>query len=193
MENAVDNDFFAQDENLKWTEKSKKDLLKTVVFTVTERHNVSADGIEGDYIVNEARDWVIVVPECEDDFLMVKQWRHGEKHLSTEFPGGVIDDGEDPETAAKRELLEETGAIAGKLSKIGCVNPNPALFNNHLHIFAAQNLSYTGKQDLDEDEVLKFFRMKKSDVISKMGNEDFCHGLMGVALMFFLRFKDFNI
>jgi len=177
------------DNELKWNEISKKDLLKTVVFTVTERHNVSASGIEGDYIVNEARDWVIVVPECGDDFLMVKQWRHGEKHLSTEFPGGVIDDGEDPEVAAKRELLEETGATAGKLTKIGYVNPNPALFSNHVHIFCAQDLIFTGKQDLDDDEVLNFMRMKKDSVIEKMGNEDFCHGLMCTALMLFLRFK----
>ena len=61
------------DKNLIWTEKSSKDLLKTVVFDVTERHSVSSDGLEGDYIVINARDWVIVIPDLENDFLMVKQ------------------------------------------------------------------------------------------------------------------------
>ena len=109
------NYFSKEDDKLKWTEGSPKELLKTVVCTVTSRHNVSSDGTEGDYIIMNAPDWVIVVPEKEDNFLMVKQWRHGEAGLSVEFPGGVIDAGEDPQTAAVRELEEETGYKAGKL------------------------------------------------------------------------------
>ena len=70
------------DQNLIWNEKSNKLLLKTVVFDVTERHSVSADGTEGDYIVVDAKDWAIVIPVLGDEFVMVKQWRHGENSLS---------------------------------------------------------------------------------------------------------------
>ena len=44
------------DESLVWKEESKRTLLKTVVFTVTERTNVAPDGSKGKYIVNEAKD-----------------------------------------------------------------------------------------------------------------------------------------
>lgn len=174
------------DEKLIWTEKSSKDLLKTAVFDVTSRHSVSSDGLEGDYIVVNARDWAIVVPEDGDDFLMVKQWRHGEKALSVEFPGGVIDAGEEPEQAARRELLEETGCEAGIMTKLATFNPNPALFSNHVHVFLAQDLKQTSAQKLDEDEYVNFFKMPKSEVLEKMGTSEMPHGLMLSALGLYL-------
>ncbi|MCQ2597104.1 MAG: NUDIX hydrolase [Treponema sp.] len=178
------------DEKLIWNEKSSRIVLKTVVFDVTERHSVSADGLEGDYIVCNARDWAIVIPELEDDFLMVKQWRHGEKALSVEFPGGVIDAGEDPDIAAGRELLEETGYKAGKLTKLASFNPNPALFSNHVHVYLAKDLTKVSEQDLDEDEYVNFFRLPKSEVISKMGTPEMPHGLMLSALGLYLAHKN---
>ena len=132
--------FNQDDEKLKWTTENVSSLLNTVVFEVTKHHNRAASGITGDYIIMNAADWVITIPEKDGNFLMVKQWRHGEKALSVEFPGGVIDKGEKPEIAAARELEEETGYKAGKLTKLCSVNPNPALFSNHTHIFLAEDL-----------------------------------------------------
>lgn len=174
------------DESLIWTEKSSKLLLKTAVFDVTERHSLSADGLEGDYIVLNAKDWVITIPVLGDDFIMVKQWRHGEKALSIEFPGGVLNKNEDPADGAARELLEETGYKAGKLTKLGSVNPNPALFSNHVHFYLAEDLQKVGEQNLDEDEYLNCFTMKQSDVIKEIGGKDYPHALMLSALGLYL-------
>ena len=110
------NYFTPEDDKLKWSEGQPETLLKTVVCNVTSRHNVSREGVEGDYIIMDAPDWAIVIAEKDDKFLMVKQWRHGEAALSIEFPGGVIDKGESPEEAARRELEEETGCKAAKAS-----------------------------------------------------------------------------
>lgn len=175
------------DEALKWVTKSVKSLLKTVVFDVTEQNNISKSGVTGNYIILNAQDWVIVIPKKNDCFLMVKQWRHGEKALSVEFPGGVIDKGELPETAAARELEEETGFKANKLIKLGSVNPNPALFSNHVHIFLAEDLVDTGKQHLDNDEFINFMEIPINEVIAAMGTSEFPHALMGTALAMYLK------
>ncbi len=178
------------EENLAWTETGKETILETVVFKVTSRESVGPNGQKGKYIVNEARDWVCVIPVVEKKFLMVKQWRHGEQALSIEFPGGVIDDGESPEEGARRELLEETGAIAGELIHLGTVNPNPALFANHFHIYCAKDLTFTGKQKLDSDEFLNYMEMDQEEVISKMGSKEFPHALMASALCLYMaRFR----
>ncbi|MBP5441716.1 MAG: NUDIX hydrolase [Treponema sp.] len=176
-------------DNLCWKEKSKRTLLETPVFRVTERLSESPDGKTGAYIVNECRDWVIVIPEDGDDFLMVTQWRHGEQGLSTEFPGGVIDDGESPEQGAARELLEETGAKAGTLIKLGSMNPNPALFQNHFHVFLAKNLEYTGSQHLDSDEYVNYSKIPKSEVIKNIGGPDYPHALMASAMGLYLSYE----
>jgi len=190
------NYFSKDDEKLKWTTGPKKSLLKTVVFDVTSRRNSCCDGqrsAEGDYIVLDAPDWVIVIPEKTDkalgkkSFYMVKQWRHGSESLSVEFPGGVIDKGEEAEAAARRELLEETGCRAGKLTKLGQVNPNPALFSNRVHIFLAQELECSQEQKLDSDEFVKVLEVPVEEIIQDMGTDQFPHALMSTAMMFYLK------
>ena len=181
------NYFSPEDERLVWKEGKSETLLKTVVCSITKRHNTSSDGTEGDYIIMDAPDWVIVIAEHNDKFLMVKQWRHGEAGLSIEFPGGVIDKGEEPEQAARRELEEETGYKAGKLTKLGTVNPNPALFSNHVHFYLAQELQATGKQNLDEDEFINCMELSKEEVLEGMGTEQFPHAIMGMALSLYIK------
>ena len=193
----MSNYFTQDDEKLKWNSGEKKLLLKTAVFDVTSSTNTYKNDertVQGDYIVLDAPDWVIVIPEIEDkeggkkEFFMVKQWRHGSKCLSVEFPGGVIDKGEEPEAAACRELLEETGCRAGKLTKLGMVNPNPALFSNHVHFFLAQNLECTNTQDLDNDEFVNVIRVPVEQIKKDMGSEQFPHALMSTAMMFYLTY-----
>lgn len=181
------NYFSKEDDKLKWTEGQPQTLLKTVVCTVTSRHNISSDGTEGDYIIMNAPDWVIVIPELDDKFLMVKQWRHGEAALSVEFPGGVIDKGEEADVAARRELEEETGFKAGKLINLGSVNPNPALFSNHVHFFLAKDLTATGKQKLDDDEFINCMELSKKEVLDGMGTAQFPHAIMGMALSLYIK------
>ncbi len=172
--------------DLTWKEIEKKEILKTAVMTVNETTSISPEGVNAHFVVMDAPDWAIVIAEKDGKFLMVQQWRHGENSLSIEFPGGVIEKGEDPAIAAARELKEETGFTAGKLTCIGKINPNPALFRNHIHIFAAENLTQTGSQHLDSDEFLDYFELPKAEVYEKMGSPEYPHALMATAL---LRYK----
>ncbi len=178
-----------KDNDLKWFIKSKKQLLHTPVYDVIQQHEIAANGIEGDYIALEAPDWVTVIPEYRGKFVMVRQWRHSAEQLTVEFPGGVADRGEDPMSAAARELLEETGFKAGSMIHLGTCNPNPALNKNNIHVFLAGELEPTGTQDLDDDELLTCRLIPIGDVIASFGKGEFTHAFTGTALAYYLQYE----
>jgi len=105
------------------------------------------------YYVIEESDWVHVFAQDDDGkVLIVKQYRYAAEVDCAELPGGVVDAGEAPLTAAKRELEEETGYLATDWRKIGQVYANPARQTNSIHIFLAHGLSAQSEQRLDATE-----------------------------------------
>lgn len=175
------------DEKLIWKKTDERELLSTRVFTVVEQKEIAANGIEGEYIALDAPDCVVIIPEYKGNFVLVRQWRHGADRLTTEFPGGVIDAGEEPAAAAARELVEETGFKAGKLTFLGECSPNPALFRSRFYCCLATELEPSGKQHLDRDELISVELRPIDEVISGFGSEEYSHAFMGAALAFYLR------
>lgn len=174
------------DKGLIWTEGAKKPLLETKIFTVNSVEAISPEGDRNEYYVIDANDWVVVIPVIDDSFLMVKQWRHGSKSLSIEFPGGVVEKGEKAEEGAARELLEETGCKSGRLVHLGTMSPNPAINGNRVHFFAAYDLTSTGKQNLDCDEYINCQKISQKEVCQNMAGPEYQHSLMAAALGLFL-------
>ena len=175
------------DEALSWQVLETEPLLHTPVFDVLAQKERSAAGPSGTYVAMQAQDWVMVIPVLGEDFLLVRQWRHAARCLTTEFPGGVRDGDEDPAETAARELLEETGFRAGTLTRLGVCNPNPALFSNRFYCYLAEELQATGTQHLDADEVLRYERRPIREVLANYGSPEYSHALMGTALAFYLR------
>ena len=175
------------DKQLKWTTVEARMLLHTPVFDVLQQTEESGTGLRGEYVAVEAPDWVVVIPVYRDQFVMVRQWRHAEENMTWEFPGGVMNPGEDPAETAKRELLEETGFLAGRITKLGRCSSNPALFKNHFTVFLAEDLEPTGEQHLDADELVNYRLMPQKKVIESFGSEEFSHAFMGTALAFWFR------
>lgn len=179
-------------QNLVWSPVDRKDVFSTRVFDIREIRSRSPENDERVFYALHATDWVIVVPffttrEGVESFLMVKQWRHGAEAVSVEFPGGVIDAGEVPEKAAARELLEETGFRAGKLTHAASISPNPAIMDNQCHIFFAENLENTNELDLDDDEYVTAEAVPARDVVAGMGHGAYIHGLMASALFLWIQ------
>ena len=175
------------DGDLIWRTEATERLLHTPVFDVWKQKEVSAAGLRGDYVAVTAPDWVVVVAVYRGRFVLVRQWRHGEDRLTTEFPAGVVDPGEPPERTAERELLEETGFRAGRITRLGSCSANPALFKNHIHCFLAEDLTPTGEQHPDADELLRYGLVPVDEVIAAFGSREYTHAYMGTALAFYLR------
>ncbi|MBW1765670.1 MAG: NUDIX hydrolase [Deltaproteobacteria bacterium] len=106
-----------------------------------------------DFYILESRDWVNVIPITpQNDVVLIRQYRHGTRKVTLEIPGGIIETGDSPETAAGRELLEETGYQGSKMIPLSVVYPNPAFLNNQCYTYLARDVLLAGKQEQDEKE-----------------------------------------
>ena len=93
-------------------------------------------------LVLESVDWInIVALDTEGRSIMVDQYRFGISARTLETPGGMVDPGETPLEAAKRELLEETGYGGGTWRSLGAVEPNPAIHPHLCHHFLAEGVT----------------------------------------------------
>ncbi len=179
--------------HLVWNELTRNTLVDTPVFSLVRSRRRAADGREADYYVMDSPDWANIVACTRNDegvecFIMVRQFRHGSMRVSLEFPGGVVDPGEDPAAAVARELREETGYEADDVVELGSVNPNPALQGNRCYTFLATSCHHPGRgQDLDENEIIDVELVPVADLVSGTRNGEFDHAMMHVALDFYLR------
>ncbi len=95
-----------------------------------------------------------IVPVDEaGDVLLVRQYRYATGGWLLEVPAGTLDEGEEPENCARREVEEEVGVRAGRLDSLGWIWTTPGFTDEKIWLYLATELT-PGKQALDDDEVL---------------------------------------
>ncbi len=101
---------------------------------------------------------ICVVPITENgEVLMVEQYRYPYSEVVLEIPAGKRDGDEEPLEGGKRELKEETGAVAENYTFLGELYPTPGYCGEVIYMYLATGLSY-GETAPDEDE---FLNLKK--------------------------------
>ena len=125
-----------------------KALSSRVVYenpwlTLREDQIELADGSRSIYSVVDSKDFAVVLPFENDGFHLVEQYRYPLRARSWEFPSGSFPAGVagTPEELAAAELAEETGFTAGRLERLGYLNPSNSLTGQVCHAFLATDLT----------------------------------------------------
>ncbi len=144
-----------------------------------------------EYHVFEIGPATVVVPVLKDGrVVMVGQYRypHGKTHW--ELPAGRLNAGEDPATAAHRELLEETGHKAGRMQELPGFYPTNGISDHFAHPFIAHDCEWVQEPELEEAEQLMVRIFTRSEVEALLDDGRIEDGFAAIALMYWLRTSD---
>jgi ADP-ribose pyrophosphatase len=126
-------------------------------------------GERAEYYWVEPADAVMVVALDGDDVVMVEQYRPRARRRTLELPAGGIDSGEVPETAARRELREETGYVADELAHVETYFPS-GWVRYVRHVFVAEDPN-PGEQALDDGEFVDVTRVPADEAIDRVRDQ----------------------
>jgi 8-oxo-dGTP pyrophosphatase MutT (NUDIX family) len=139
------------------------------------------------YWISEYPPWVNVVAVTADDrVVLIRQYRHGSAAVHFEIPAGTTDPADTAlESAARRELLEETGYSGGTWSLLMTLSANPALQDNLTYTYLAEGVM-PGAASPDDSEDLRVHLVPIAEIEALIDGGGFLQALHVAPLMRFL-------
>ncbi|CAH6810413.1 ADP-sugar diphosphatase NudE [Vibrio chagasii] len=168
---------------------AKQTVAQSRLFSIESLDLRFSNGEERTYerMKPSGRNAVMMVPITEQgDILLVREYAAGTERYELGFPKGLIDPGEQPSDAAVRELKEEIGFGANKLTPLKEVILAPSYFSSKMTLFIAEDL-YPEKLEGDEPEPLDIVRWPLAQAEELLTHLDFCEARSITALLMTLR------
>ncbi len=166
-------------------EKEKKQAYTCKIFTVWEENIL----LQNDKITRQS--WIehrptvaVTAVNQKDELLLIRQYRNACKQTLWEIPAGTMDHGnESPAVCAGRELAEETGYRAEKLTGLFAGYLLPGYCNEFMYFFLAQDLVYEPLKP-DDDEFIEVIptSFAQADKLIKSGEIVDAKTVLGIML-----------
>ncbi|MHB8576613.1 MAG: NUDIX hydrolase [Dehalococcoidia bacterium] len=128
----------------------------------------------------------IVAIDNDARLLLVRQFRTPVGDDLLEVPAGGIDDGEEPEAAAQRELQEETGYRAARIRRLAGFWVAPGYCTEFIHVFLAEGLTES-RLDADDDEAITVERFTLAESIAMIASGEIRDAKSIVGILAFAR------
>ena len=170
---------------MNFTEKTiaTKEIYNGRIVHLVEDTVILPDGKEaGREIVLHSGGVGVIAVDGDKNVLMVSQYRKPYDEMVLEVPAGKLDDGEDPKSAGIRELREETGYDAEKITYMGKYYPTPGYCSEIISLYLAEGLSFVG-QNLDPGEFVEVKKMPLAKLVQLVMDNQIPDAKTAIAIL----------
>lgn len=167
-----------------WKRNDRKTVYKSPFVTVYEDTVTLPNGtVLDDYTIVQKPNIVIVVAtDPEGNILTQNEYRYAVNLTMRNLPAGHIDDGEYPLTAAKRELLEETGYTSDDFTEVTTLYEYPTKDIHTISVIRAKNVTRTHETKLEDTEQIELQLRSPQQIRQEMVQGDWQTGSVISAL-----------
>ena len=153
-----------------------------------EMHHLLADGqrVAKEVCVHPGA--VVILPLLDaQTIVLIRNRRYAVGKILVELPAGTLEKDEDPINCAGRELLEETGYLAGRMKPMRSFYSSPGILTEKMHVFLAYDL-HKQSQDLQEDEQIQVFTATLGEAVEMIHQGEIEDAKTIAALLMYERF-----
>src|SRR5678816_4735685 len=159
-----------------------KTVFRGKVFTVSTDTVQEGDATYQRDVVHHPGSAVIIPLFPDETVALVKQYRHPAVRYLLEVPAGTLEEREDPEIGAARELEEELGLVAGRLDLLSEFFVSPGFCEEKMWVYLATELTNT-KQNLYEDEIIEVVKISLQEALEMISDGEIQDAKTIIALL----------
>ncbi|MEE8387937.1 MAG: ADP compounds hydrolase NudE [Acidiferrobacterales bacterium] len=168
---------------------STRTLAETRLFRVEELNLRFSSGVEVTYerVLGSPYGAVMVVPLLDDNtVLLIREYAAGTERYELTLPKGRIEKDENPIDAANREIMEEVGYGARRLTRLKSLTEAPGYLRHETHLVVAEDL-YAQKHEGDEPEEIEVVPWRLDDLDNLWSHTE-CTEARTIAALFLVRY-----